>query len=142
MVYKYIYTPLKYFPLHSLNICPSTCPLKSLTNLFIYAMARVSPAKRSKFSSPCRRRSRKQPSLLSLTKRQGKDQQPKCVDMVPCVIAKEDLNKQGKLEALKKAFRTKRKIIVISGARISVNGGSMSCVSSITAGNARCNWEL
>jgi hypothetical protein len=55
-------------------------------------------------------------------KRVGKAKRPKCIDLSRPTLAQNQL--PADRAALKKLFSTKRRIVVISGAGISVNAGS------------------
>jgi hypothetical protein len=66
----------------------------------------------------------------------GKAKRPKYVDLSRPTAAQDQLPAQGEhLSELKKLFSTRRSIVVISGAGISVNAGSKSFVFPIAGGD-------
>ena len=67
------------------------------------------------------------------SKRIGKAKRPKCIDLSQPTLPQDQLPADH--AALKKLFSTKRRIVVISGAGISVNAGSKSFVFPIAGGN-------
>jgi hypothetical protein len=62
-----------------------------------------------------------------------KAKRPKCIDLSRPTLAQDQL--PADRAALKKQFSTKRRIVVISGAGISVNAGSKSFVFPIAGSN-------